>query len=127
MDSASLFDVKDKVVLVTGGAKGIGRMISEGYVRNGARVYITSRDAKACAAAVEQLNAMGPGSAAAIPADFYKEAEVKRLAQEFTAREKSTPILIIPPRYPGRFSPLSPDTSARTHARTCARRQYALG
>ncbi|VUC27645.1 unnamed protein product, partial [Clonostachys rosea] len=41
MDAASLFNVKDKVVLVTGGAKGIGRMISEGFVTNGAKVYLT--------------------------------------------------------------------------------------
>lgn len=92
MDSSTLFDVKGKVVLVTGGAKGIGRMISEGYVKNGAKVYITSRDAKACDAAVKELNAMGPGSAASIPADFYKEADVKRLAKEFAAKEKSMPV-----------------------------------
>ncbi|KAK2034712.1 short chain dehydrogenase/reductase family protein [Colletotrichum zoysiae] len=36
MDVASLFNVKDKNVLVTGGAKGVGYMISEGYVANGA-------------------------------------------------------------------------------------------
>lgn len=98
MDSSTLFDVKGKVVLVTGGAKGIGRMISEGYVKNGAKVYITSRDAKACDAAVKELNAMGPGSAASIPADFYKEADVKRLAKEFATREKSTPVCSTSPR-----------------------------
>lgn len=89
MDAPTLFSVKDKVVLVTGGAKGVGRMISEGFVRNGAKVYITSRDAKACNAAVEKLNKVGPGSAAAIPADFYKVKEVERLVEEFGKREKS--------------------------------------
>ena len=82
MDSASLFNVKvspppqwlfqtlhnithahahlqDKVVLVTGGAKGIGRMISEGFVANGAKVYISSRDAKACEQTCKELNALG--------------------------------------------------------------------
>lgn len=80
MDSASLFNVKvrsgtfvqpvtttnlspqDKVVLVTGGAKGIGRMISEGFVANGAKVYISSRDAKACEQACKELNALGTNS-----------------------------------------------------------------
>lgn len=46
-------------MLVTGGAKGIGRMISEGYVANGAKVYISSRDAKACDKACAELNALG--------------------------------------------------------------------
>lgn len=50
---------QDKVVLVTGGAKGIGRMISEGFVANGAKVYISSRDAKACEQACKDLNALG--------------------------------------------------------------------
>lgn len=80
MDVNSLFDVKasrqwaqhvrallantqpppqGKVVLVTGGAKGIGRMISEGFVVNGAKVYISSRDGKACDKAAEELTALG--------------------------------------------------------------------
>lgn len=77
-------------MLVTGGAKGIGRMISEGYVANGATVYISSRDGKACEKAVNELNALGKGKAHAIPADFYKEEDVKKLAEELGKRESST-------------------------------------
>ena len=57
--TSPLTSSKDKVVLVTGGAKGIGRMISEGFVANGARVYISSRDVKACEQACKELNALG--------------------------------------------------------------------
>lgn len=46
-------------MLVTGGAKGVGRMISEGFVTNGAKVYISSRDVKACEKACQELNALG--------------------------------------------------------------------
>lgn len=81
--------LQGKVVLVTGGAKGIGRMISEGYVTNGATVYISSRDAKACEQAVNELNALGKGKAHAIPADFYSYDDVKRLAEELGKRESS--------------------------------------
>lgn len=81
--------MQGKVVLVTGGAKGIGRMISEGYVTNGATVYISSRDVDACNQAVEELNALGKGTAHAIPANFYEEEEIKRLAEELGKRESS--------------------------------------
>jgi NAD(P)-dependent dehydrogenase (short-subunit alcohol dehydrogenase family) len=64
-------------------------MISEGYVANGATVYISSRDAKSCENAVQELNALGKGKAAAIPADFYKEEDCKKLAEEFGKRESS--------------------------------------
>lgn len=83
------------MVLVTGGAKGIGRMISEAFVTNGAKVYITSRDAKACAQACDELNALGKGgSAHFIPADFYKEASVLNLVEELKKRETKLHVLV---------------------------------
>lgn len=64
-------------------------MISEGFVRNGAKVYISSRDASACERTVSELNGIGRGKAFAIPADFYKVEDCKRLAEELGKREKS--------------------------------------
>lgn len=69
-------------------------MISEGYVRNGARVYISSRDAAACEEAAAELTATGPGKAFAIPADFYKESDCKKLADELKKREKELHVLV---------------------------------
>ncbi|KAK2806777.1 hypothetical protein FQN50_005639 [Emmonsiellopsis sp. PD_5] len=94
MDSANLFSVKGKVVLVTGGAKGIGRMISEGYVTNGATVYITGRDGAACDKAVKELNALGKGKAVSIPANLYKEEECKRLRDDFAKLESRLDVLV---------------------------------
>jgi NAD(P)-dependent dehydrogenase (short-subunit alcohol dehydrogenase family) len=76
-------------VLVTGGAKGIGRMISEGFVRNGATVYISSRDEKACKEACNELNALGKGKADYITADLYKEDSLQHIASELKKREGS--------------------------------------
>ncbi|PVH76224.1 NAD(P)-binding protein [Cadophora sp. DSE1049] len=94
MDSSTLFDVKGKVVLITGGAKGIGRMISEGFVANGAKVYISSRDAKACEQACKELNAMGKGNAHYIQADLYKVEDCKKIAEELRKRETKLHVLV---------------------------------
>ena len=44
MNNDSLFQVHDQVVLVSGGSRGIGRAIAEGFSKRGARVVITGRD-----------------------------------------------------------------------------------
>ncbi|KAI0470735.1 short chain dehydrogenase/reductase family [Xylariaceae sp. FL0804] len=84
MDVASLFDVKDKVVLITGGGRGIGRMIASGFVANGARVYIASRDASALSATAAELNGGGPGTCTALPFDAMQASECARLARELS-------------------------------------------
>jgi NAD(P)-dependent dehydrogenase (short-subunit alcohol dehydrogenase family) len=92
--SCAMLISQGKVVLVTGGAKGIGRMISEGYVANGAKVYISSRDAAACQKACDELNAMGPGSAHSIPANFYKLEDCQMLAKKFSELEPKLHVLV---------------------------------
>ena len=82
---------------MTGGAKGIGRMISEAFVVNGARVYIASRDAAACAAACAELNALPsvrPGSAIPLPADLSSLDDCKALAAELARREPALHVLV---------------------------------
>ncbi|KAI0632343.1 NAD-P-binding protein [Trametes polyzona] len=90
----NLFDVKDKVVLITGGSRGIGKMIATGFVKNGAKVYISSRSAKDCAATASELNALGPGTCIALPADMQKLEEVDRLVKELSSREKALHVLV---------------------------------
>jgi NAD(P)-dependent dehydrogenase (short-subunit alcohol dehydrogenase family) len=54
-----LFDMTGRVVIVTGGTRGIGRALAEGYVAAGARVVVASRKEDACKETEEHLRAMG--------------------------------------------------------------------
>ncbi|KAL4982398.1 hypothetical protein BDW68DRAFT_192191 [Aspergillus falconensis] len=94
MDASQLFDVENKVVLITGGARGIGRMIAEAFIRNGATVYIASRDTNSCRRAVEELNLLDVGRAHYISADLLKEEDCKMLAEEVAQREKKLDVLV---------------------------------
>jgi len=67
-------------------------MIARGYAENGARVYVSSRDADACAAVAAELSKVG--TCVAIPGDLAKPAEVKRVAAELAAREPALHILV---------------------------------
>ena len=88
----NLFSVAGKVVLVTGGSRGIGLMIARGFVENGARVYISARKADACNAAAAELSKLG--TCISVPADVAESAEVERLAREIAAREPALHVLV---------------------------------
>ncbi|MEV1016087.1 MULTISPECIES: glucose 1-dehydrogenase [unclassified Micromonospora] len=73
-----LFSVEDKTVLVTGGSRGIGLMIAQGFVRAGARVIISSRKADVCEQVANELSA--EGRCEAIPADLSADDGAQALA-----------------------------------------------
>ncbi|MFN8643784.1 MAG: SDR family oxidoreductase [Candidatus Binatia bacterium] len=88
----NLFSVAGKVALVTGGSRGIGRMIARGYVENGATVYISSRKQEVCDGVAAELSKLG--TCHSLPADLGSEAECNRLAAELAAREPKLHILV---------------------------------
>ena len=62
MDRSSfdqLFDMTGRTVIVTGGTRGIGLALAEGYVLAGARVVVASRKADACEQAAQHLRDLG--------------------------------------------------------------------
>jgi NAD(P)-dependent dehydrogenase (short-subunit alcohol dehydrogenase family) len=87
-----LFDLSGKTAVVTGGTRGIGLMMARGLLSAGARVYISSRKADACAAAERELSQYGPVTA--IPADLSTEPECLRLAGELAGREQALHVLV---------------------------------
>ena len=74
----SLFDMSGRVVIVTGGTRGIGRALAEGYVCAGAKVVVASRKADACKETEEHLRALG-GEAIGVAAHMGEGADLREI------------------------------------------------
>ncbi len=92
MGMKDLFSVAGKVVLVTGGSRGIGEMIAQGFVENGAKVYIAARKQAEVEATAARLAPLG--TCIPLTADLSTEAGCLALAAEIAKREPALHVLV---------------------------------
>jgi NAD(P)-dependent dehydrogenase (short-subunit alcohol dehydrogenase family) len=83
---SDLFSIEGKTALVTGGSRGIGKMIAAGFVAAGAKVYIASRKKEVCDEVAAELSS-GGGECISLPADLSSEEACRRLAEEVEKAE----------------------------------------
>ena len=92
MNTTELFSLQGRVALVTGGSRGIGRMIAKGLLCQGARVYITARKAAACDATAKELSAFG--TCISMPCDISTHEGMTQLVKQLGEKEKHLDILV---------------------------------
>jgi len=86
-------ELKDKVALVTGGAQGIGRTISEELTRAGAHVVLGDVNLEGAQATAEAINNSG-GSASAVKIDVSNAAEVREVF-DFIMKDKKPVDIVV--------------------------------
>ena len=91
--ATDLFSLRGRIALITGGSRGIGKMIAAGYIAQGAKVYISSRKAAACDATAAELSA-GGGTCISLPQDVSTVEGCKALAARFADHETKLDILV---------------------------------
>ncbi|WP_315762523.1 MULTISPECIES: SDR family oxidoreductase [unclassified Bradyrhizobium] len=90
-----LFSLQGRIALVTGGSRGIGKMIAAGFLSAGvSRVYITARKAGPCEQTAQELSAKYGSECIALPIDISTLSGIERLAGEIKAREPKLDILV---------------------------------
>ena len=86
------FSLQGRTALVTGGTRGIGKMIAKAFVEAGATVYVCARDGEACAQTAAELSAFG--TCHGIAANLASEEGVHVLAEQLAGKINSLDILV---------------------------------
>jgi len=89
---SELLSVAGKIALVTGGGSGIGRMIAQVLVAEGARTYIVGRTQATLDATAAELSAHG--TCIALPGDLSTVAGSRAVAGAFADREPRLDLLV---------------------------------
>lgn len=90
----TLFSIEGKTALVTGGSRGIGEMIADGFLAAGARVYISSRKAEVCDATAARLSDKHGAECVSVPANLAEVDGITKLAEAIKERESTLDILV---------------------------------
>lgn len=89
----NLFSMQDKICVVTGGSRGLGSFMTQGFLEAGAgRVYITARKAEACIEAANELSEYG--ECIALPGDISTSEGMIELVTELNKRESHIDVLV---------------------------------
>jgi len=89
----NLFSLQGRTALVTGGSRGIGKMIAAGFIAQGAKVYISSRKADQCDATAAELS-QGNDRCISLPQDISTVKGCQQLTEKYRTHENKLDILV---------------------------------
>jgi gluconate 5-dehydrogenase len=92
-EGGPVFDLTDRVAIVTGGGGGLGHNIAVGLAKSGADVIVTSRDLSHLQAVAQEIEALGRKSLA-ISADVTSAASLKVMVDQVTQSFPRIDILV---------------------------------